>query len=49
MRHLDIEDDVAAPKTEVANLPRVAIELLGHTERDGVRDLAAILIEPQIL
>src|SRR5882757_9937322 len=47
--HLHIEDDVAAAKAEVADASRVAVRLLGHTQRDGVRNLAPVLIKPQIL
>src|SRR5258708_39205935 len=47
--HLQIEDDIATAQTEVADARRIAIGLLGHAQRDGVRNLAAILIQPQIL
>src|ERR1700709_1644388 len=46
--HLQIEDKRSILHPQVQNTRRVALRLLRLTQGDGVRNLAAILVEPQI-
>jgi hypothetical protein len=48
VRHLEVEDDVAAAETKVANDGCIAVRLLGLAECNGIGNLAVALEETEV-